>query len=241
MRSIGAATPATSPPRAATTISTTTHSICIGEGSDHHRLLHSCLPYGGRALLLPTWLRALAASAARRPRSRAFRRRLQGRGPPREGLGLRACRRRLRGRVPHGGIPVPRARRRRGAAPRVEVPIMGPRARRRCIPGSSSPIGPTPGPAACLGGGGNGGGYGLGLDDGGHGRGGVGPWVDTQTRQSAGGGHVWWARWVRRVGRYGWVIKKLCFWQKRFSNCDFYGRSIFFVITQPDGWVRREG
>jgi hypothetical protein len=31
------------------------------------------------------------------------------------------------------------------------------------------------------------------------------------------------------------------FWQKRSSNCDFYGRSTFLIITQPDGWVWREG
>jgi hypothetical protein len=26
-----------------------------------------------------------------------------------------------------------------------------------------------------------------------------------------------------------------------FPNCDFYGRSTFSVIMQPDRWVRREG
>jgi hypothetical protein len=48
------------------------------------------------------------------------------------------------------------------------------------------------------------------------------------------------------VGIHGWVdarwmTKTLRFWQKRSPNYDFYGRSTFLVITQPDGWVRREG
>jgi hypothetical protein len=39
----------------------------------------------------------------------------------------------------------------------------------------------------------------------------------------------------------GWVTKILRFLQKCSPNCDFYGRSTFFVIMQPYGWVRREG
>jgi hypothetical protein len=57
-----------------------------------------------------------------------------------------------------------------------------------------------------------------------------------------GAGCGWWAQsgyggWVHA----GCVRKTLCFWQKRSPNCDFYSRSTFLVITQPDGWVRREG
>jgi hypothetical protein len=36
------------------------------------------------------------------------------------------------------------------------------------------------------------------------------------------------AGWARRVGKHGvGDKKKLCFWQKRSPNCDFYGRSTF--------------
>jgi hypothetical protein len=31
------------------------------------------------------------------------------------------------------------------------------------------------------------------------------------------------------------------FWQKHPLNCDLYSRFTFLVITQSDGWVRREG
>jgi hypothetical protein len=33
----------------------------------------------------------------------------------------------------------------------------------------------------------------------------------------------------------GWVIKKLCFWQKRSPNCDFYGRSTFLSSRSLTG------
>jgi hypothetical protein len=43
--------------------------------------------------------------------------------------------------------------------------------------------------------------------------------------------------WAEKVA----ARKIIRFWQKRSPNCDFYGRFTFLVITQPDGWVRREG
>jgi hypothetical protein len=55
-------------------------------------------------------------------------------------------------------------------------------------------------------------------------------------------GVVGWAR--RGYGRAGderLGKKTLRFWQKRSPNYAFYGRSNFLVITQPDGWARREG
>jgi hypothetical protein len=55
-----------------------------------------------------------------------------------------------------------------------------------------------------------------------------------------GAGCGWWAQsgyggWVHA----GCVRKTLCFWQKRSTNCDFYSRSTFLVITQHDWWVQR--
>jgi hypothetical protein len=70
-------------------------------------------------------------------------------------------------------------------------------------------------------------------------------WRDVQERDpcqffNVTGKGGWWTRRVRSWVDTGWVTKQLCFWHKHSPNCDFYGRFTFFVIMQPDGWVRCE-
>jgi hypothetical protein len=43
------------------------------------------------------------------------------------------------------------------------------------------------------------------------------------------------------AGRVDVGVKRISFLTKTAPNCDFYSRFTFFVITEPDGWVRREG
>jgi hypothetical protein len=50
---------------------------------------------------------------------------------------------------------------------------------------------------------------------------------------------VRWAQNGNKWVRQRWV-KNIMFCQKRSPNYDFYSRSTFLVIMQPDGWVRRE-
>jgi hypothetical protein len=60
------------------------------------------------------------------------------------------------------------------------------------------------------------------------------PWAAHEHLESGPSGYM-------HAGRVRVVRKELAFWPKRSPNCDFYGRSTFSIITQHDGWVRREG